>query len=79
MVGFSSRFDVDETEMQIEIKLDDAGDLQIWLKQGGYEGEALLLPTATTLTLDFPALDRNVTRFGTLTNEDESGNSRSRS
>jgi hypothetical protein len=62
----------------VEIKLhDDAGDLEIWLKKGGYDGEALLLPTATILALDFPALDRNVTLAvrDHERNEDESGNS----
>ena len=62
----------------IEIKLhDDAGDLEVWLKRGGYEGDAWRLPTATILTLDFPALDRNVTLAvkDHERNEDESGNS----
>lgn len=72
-------FDVDgKQNATVEIKLhDDAGDLEVWLKQGGYDGEPLLLPTATILTLDFPALDRNVT-LGVKDherNEDESGNS----
>jgi hypothetical protein len=72
-------FDVDgKQNATVEIKLhDDAGDLEVWLKQGGYDGEALLLPTATILTLDFPALDRNVTLAvkDHERNEDESGNS----
>ena len=62
----------------VEIKLhDDAGDLEVWLKKGGYDGEPLLLPTATMLTLNFPALDRNVTLAvrDHERNEDESGNS----
>ena len=71
-------FDVDgKQNATVEIKLhDDAGDLEVWLKQGGYDGEPLLLPTATILTLDFP-FDRNVT-LGVKDherNEDESGNS----
>ena len=60
----------------IEIKLhDDAGDLEVWLKRGGYEGDAWRLPTATILTLDFPVLDRNVTLAvrDQDRNEDESG------
>jgi len=72
-------FDIDgKQNATVEIKLhDDAGDLEVWLKQGGYDGEALLLPTATILTLDFPALDRNVTLAvkDHERNEDESGNS----
>lgn len=72
-------FDVDgKQNATVEIKLhDDAGDLEVWLKQGGYDGEPLLLPTATILTLDFPALDRNVTLAvkDHERNEDESGNS----
>ena len=72
-------FDVDgKQNATVEIKLhDDAGDLEVWLKKGGYDGEALLLPTATILTLDFPALDRNVTLAvkDHERNEDESGNS----
>ena len=60
----------------IEIKLhDDAGDLEVWLKRGGYEGDAWRLPTATILTLDFPVLDRNVSLAvrDQDRNEDESG------
>ena len=72
-------FDIDGKQTAtVEIKLhDDAGDLEVWLKKGGYDGEALLLPTATILTLDFPALDRNVTLAvrDHERNEDESGNS----
>ena len=72
-------FDVNgKQNATVEIKLhDDAGDLEVWLKKGGYDGEALLLPTATMLTLDFPALDRNVTLAvrDHERNEDESGNS----
>ena len=72
-------FDVDgKQNATVEIKLhDDAGDLEVWLKKGGYDGEALLLPTATVLTLEFPTLDRNVTLAvrDHERNEDESGNS----
>ena len=60
----------------IEIKLhDDAVDLEVWLKRGGYEGDAWRLPTATILTLDFPVLDRNVILAvrDQDRNEDESG------
>ena len=72
-------FDIDgKQSATVEIKLhDDAGDLEVWLKKGGYSGDPLLLPTATVLTLDFPALDRNVTLAvrDHERNEDESGNS----
>ena len=72
-------FDIDGKQTAtVEIKLhDDAGDLEVWLKKGGYSGDPLLLPTATVLTLDFPALDRNVTLAvrDHERNEDESGNS----
>jgi len=60
----------------IEIKLhDDAGDLEVWLKRGGYEGDAWRLPTTTILTLDFPVLDRNIILAvrDQDRNEDESG------
>ena len=62
----------------IEIKLhDDAGDLEVWLKKGGYEGEPWRLPLDTTLTLDFPAESKTVTIVvrDTERNEDESGES----
>ena len=62
----------------IEIKLhDDAGDLEVWLKKGGYEGEPWRLPLDTTLTLDFPAESKTVTLAvrDTERNEDESGES----
>jgi hypothetical protein len=62
----------------IEIKLhDDAGDLEVWLKKGGYEGEPWRLPLDTTLTLDFPAESKTVTLVvrDTERNEDESGES----
>ena len=60
----------------IEIKLhDDAGDLEVWLKSGGYEGDPWRLPTDTTLTLNFPALNKSVTLAvrDQDRNEDESG------
>ena len=60
----------------VEIKLhDDAGDLEIWLKRGGYEGDPWRLPTETTLTLNFPALNKSVTLAvrDQNRNEDESG------
>ena len=62
----------------IEIKLhDDAGDLEVWLKKGGYEGEPWRLPLDTTLTLDFPAESKTVTLAvrDAERNEDESGES----
>ena len=58
----------------IEIKLhDDAGDLEVWLKRGGYKGDPWLLPTATAS--HFPVLDRNVSLAvrDQDRNEDESG------
>ena len=60
----------------VEIKLhDDAGDLEVWLKSGGYEGDPWRLPTDTTLTLHFPALNKSVTLAvrDQDRNEDESG------
>ena len=60
----------------VEIKLhDDAGDLEVWLKSGGYEGDPWRLPTDTTLTLNFPALNKSVTLAvrDQDRNEDESG------
>jgi len=60
----------------IEIKLhDDAGDLEVWLKRGGYDGEPWRLPLETTLTLDFPASGEKVTLAvrDSERNEDESG------
>ena len=62
----------------IEIKLhDDAGDLEVWLKKGGYEGEPWRLPLDTTLILDFPADGKKVTLAvrDLKRNEDESGES----
>ena len=60
----------------VEIKLhDDAGDLEVWLKTGGYEGDPWRLPTNTMLTLNFPALNKSVTLAvrDQDRNEDESG------
>ena len=60
----------------VEIKLhDDAGDLEVWLKSGGYDGDPWRLPTNTTLTLHFPALNKSVTLAvrDQDRNEDESG------
>ena len=60
----------------IEIKLhDDAGDLEVWLKRGGYDGEPWRLPLEATLTLDFPASGQKVTLAvrDSERNEDESG------
>ena len=62
----------------IEIKLhDDAGDLEVWLKKGGYEGEPWRLPLDTTLTLAFPSEGKkiNLAVRDTERNEDESGES----
>ena len=60
----------------VEIKLhDDAGDLEVWLKRGGYEGDPWLLPSKTMLTLNFPALNKRVILAvrDHERNEDESG------
>ena len=60
----------------IEIKLhDDAGDLEVWLKRGGYDGEPWRLPLEATLTLDFPATGQKITLAvrDSERNEDESG------
>ncbi len=60
----------------VEIKLhDDAGDLEVWLKRGGYEGDPWLVPSKTVLTLNFPALDKRVILAvrDHERNEDESG------
>tara|TARA_Y100001934_G_C12290061_1_gene744352 strand:- start:388 stop:1227 length:840 start_codon:yes stop_codon:yes gene_type:complete len=62
----------------VEIKLhDDAGDLEVWLKKGGYEGEPWRLPLKTTLTLAFPSEGKKVILAvrDTERNEDESGQS----
>ena len=60
----------------VEIKLhDDAGDLEVWLKSGGYEGDPWRLPTKTILTLNFPALNKSLILAvrDQDRNEDESG------
>ena len=60
----------------VEIKLhDDAGDLEVWLKRGGYEGDPWLVSSKTVLTLNFPALDKRVILAvrDHERNEDESG------
>ena len=60
----------------VEIKLhDDAGDLEVWLQSGGYEGDPWRLPTKTILTLNFPALNKSLILAvrDQDRNEDESG------
>ena len=60
----------------VEIKLhDDAGDLEVWLKRGGYEGDPWLVPSKTVLTLNFPALNKRLILAvrDHERNEDESG------
>lgn len=62
----------------VEIKLhDDAGDLEVWLNKGGYEGAPWRLPLDTTLTLAFPSEGKkiNLAVRDTERNEDESGES----
>ncbi len=59
-----------------EIKLhDDAGDIEVWLTQGGHGGEPWLLPVETSLAMDFPAIEKQVTLAvrDNERNEDESG------
>lgn len=59
-----------------EIKLhDDAGDIEIWLKRGGYDGEPWRLPIDTVLTLEFEGLEKKVSLAvrDRVRNEDESG------
>ena len=59
-----------------EIKLhDDAGDVEIWLTQGGFGGEPWRLDVDTTLVLDLPALEKkvNLAVRDRERNEDESG------
>ena len=60
----------------VEIKLhDDAGDLEVWLTQGGFGGDPWRLSIDSALTLAFPALEKKVT-LGVRDrerNEDESG------
>jgi hypothetical protein len=60
-----------------EIKLhDDAGDVEIWLTQGGRDGSPLDLPLDSLLKLEFPAMERFI-ELGVRdkrTNADEDGN-----
>lgn len=59
-----------------EIKLhDDAGDVEVWLTRGGYDGSPWRLPVDATLELQFPALQREATLAvrDQERNEDESG------
>ncbi|MEM6673163.1 MAG: hypothetical protein AAF726_09975 [Planctomycetota bacterium] len=59
-----------------EIKLhDDAGDIEVWLSRGGYDGEPWRLPVSTSLSLRFADLDKDVTLSvrDEERNEDESG------
>ena len=59
-----------------EIKLhDDAGDIEIWLKRGGYDGEPWRLPIDTILTLEFGGIEKEVSLAvrDRVRNEDESG------
>ena len=71
----------DKEGMQVgtmEIKLhDDAGDLEVWLKKGGYDGDPWRLPLDSILTLNFPALERTVSLAvrDRERNQDESGTS----
>ena len=70
-----------EEGMQVgtmEIKLhDDAGDLEVWLKKGGYEGEPWRLPIDSTLTVEFEGLKKRIILAvrDQERNEDESGTS----
>ena len=60
-----------------EIKLhDDAGNLEIWLTQGGYGGQPWRVNADTTLAMTFPDLERELTLAvrDQERNEDESGN-----
>lgn len=70
-------FDSDGAQIgTAEIKLhDDAGDLEVWLTQGGRGGEPWRWPVDTTLTLSFPALEQEVSLAvrDPESNEDESG------
>jgi len=59
-----------------EIKLhDDAGDLEVWLTQGGPGGEPLDLAVETVLKMEFPALGKIVSLAvrDRESNADESG------
>ncbi|MEM6569817.1 MAG: hypothetical protein AAF957_15510 [Planctomycetota bacterium] len=70
-------FDADGTQIAtVEVKLhDDAGDLEVWLTRGGYDGDPWRLPVDTNLALAFPGLEREVTLAvrDRDRNEDESG------
>lgn len=70
-------FDAEGSQVGIaELKLhDDAGDIEVWLTRGGHGGDPWRLPVDTTLALDFPALEREVTLAvrDPERNEDESG------
>ncbi|MAH66107.1 MAG: hypothetical protein CMJ27_06910 [Phycisphaerae bacterium] len=72
-------FDSEGTQVgTAEVKLhDDAGDLEIWLTVGGYGGDPWRLDLDTTLLLNFPGLEREVTLAvrDRTRNEDESGES----
>ena len=59
-----------------EVKLhDDAGDLEVWLTQGGFGGDPWRLGVDTTLILTFPDLEQEVVLAvrDSERNEDESG------
>lgn len=59
-----------------EIKLhDDAGDLEVWLTQGGHGGPPWDLPVTTVLRLEFPETGRQVDLAvrDALENRDEDG------
>ncbi len=59
-----------------EVKLhDDAGDIEIWLSEGGYGGDPWRLSLDTKLQLELPALERTVELAvrDRDRNEDESG------
>ena len=70
-------FDADGAQIgTAEIKLhDDAGDVEIWLTQGGFGGEPWRLGVDTTLALTFPDLEQEVILAvrDPERNEDESG------
>ncbi len=55
-------FDADGKQVgTAEVKLhDDAGDIEVWLTQGGHGGEPWRLPVDTTLPLRFTDLDKTV-------------------
>ena len=59
-----------------EIKLhDDAGDIEVWLMQGGYDGQPWRILSRTTLTLSFPELGKKIELAvrDHIQNKDESG------